>query len=43
MINSVYRLIAPGMIEVACTEPDRTPDGRACMTIITTDDLDKKL
>ena len=27
----------------ACTEPDRTPDGRACMTIITTDDLDKKL
>ena len=22
MINSVYRLIAPGMIEVACTEPD---------------------
>lgn len=22
MINSVYRLIAPGMIEVACTQPD---------------------
>jgi DNA mismatch repair protein MutL len=27
----------------ACTEPDRTPDGRVCMSIITTDDLDKKL
>ena len=22
MINTVYRLIAPGMIDVACTEPD---------------------
>lgn len=27
----------------ACAEPDRTPEGRVCMSIITTDDLDKKL
>lgn len=27
----------------ACTEPERTPDGRICMSIITTEDLDKKL
>lgn len=26
-----------------CSEPDRTPDGRACMSIITLEDLDKKL
>ena len=22
MINAVYRLVAPGMIDIACTEPD---------------------
>ena len=22
MINAVYRLITPGMIDIACTEPD---------------------
>lgn len=26
-----------------CTEPDRTPDGRVCMSIITIEDLDKIL
>ena len=26
-----------------CMEPDRTPEGRVCMSIITTEDLDKKL
>jgi ribitol-5-phosphate 2-dehydrogenase len=26
MINQVYRLVAPGMIEVACTQPDLTKD-----------------
>lgn len=26
-----------------CNEPDRTPDGRLCMSIITLEDLDKKL
>lgn len=27
----------------ACAEPDRTPDGKICMSIISTDELDKKL
>lgn len=26
MINQVYRLVSPGMIDVACTEPDLTKD-----------------
>jgi DNA mismatch repair protein MutL len=27
----------------ACTEPDRAPEGKSCMSIITLDDLDKRL
>jgi DNA mismatch repair protein MutL len=27
----------------ACSEPDRTPDGRLCMSIITLEDLDRKI
>lgn len=27
----------------ACTQPDRTPDGKMCMTIITLEELDKKM